>query len=202
MEKIVVEDKEKDAAFSKLVSLCPLDNCYYIENEEEGNLFKSKKSKIIAVRKSDVRDYIKNYLLEIGNLMEIQIHSEIHEKDDILNVNIVSDNSPILIGREGKNIEALQLLLRQSLYRQTGIRIKINVDVSDYKLKKQKRLEREIKTIAHEVLNSKIDAKLDPMSAYDRKIVHLVASKFEELETESLGESPNRYVMIKYRKEE
>ncbi len=199
MEKIIVEDKEKDQAIKKLMEITPLEECYYIESEEETKLFKSKKIKITAIRKEEVRDYIKNYLSEIGKLMQIQIYAEIREEDDIINVSIVCDNNPILIGREGKNIEALQILIRQSLQKQTGLRIKVNIDASDYKLKKQKRLEQEIKKIAKEVLNSKIDVKLDPMNSYDRRIVHSVISSYDNLETISIGEIPNRYVTIKYR---
>ena len=131
--------------------------------------------------------------------MGIEINVEIREEDGVINVGIVTDNSPILIGKEGKNIDALQLLLRQSVSNQVGKRIKINVDASDYKLKKQKRLEREIKNIACEVLKSRVAAKLDPMNSYDRRIVHSIVSTFDNLETESSGEAPNRYVTIKYK---
>lgn len=199
MEKIVVEDKEKNQAIKRLTDIIPLEECYYIDKEEEGKLFKNKKIKIIAIKKEEVRDYIKNYLSEIGRLMQIQIYAEIRQEDECINVSIVCDNSPILIGREGKNIDALQLLLRQSLQKQTGIRIKVNIDASDYKLKKQKRLEKEIKRIAEEVLNTKIDVKLDSMNSYDRRIVHSIISNYDNLETVSTGETPNRYVTIKYR---
>lgn len=199
MEKIVIEDKEKENAYKKLEEVISLTDLYYKETIEEGKLFKSGKCKIEAIKKEDVKQYIKEFLNKIGELMEIELHSEIRMDEDIINVSIISDNSPILIGREGKNLDALQTLLRQSLSNQTNMLIKVNLDASDYKLKKQKRLEREIKNIAREVLKTKIDAKLDPMNAFDRRIVHSVISTYENLETESLGEAPNRYVTIKYK---
>lgn len=199
MEKIVIEDKEKENAYKKLEEVTSLTDLYYKETIEEGKLFKSGKCKIEAIKKEDVKQYIKEFLNKIGELMEIELHSEIRMDEDIINVSIISDNSPILIGREGKNLDALQTLLRQSLSNQTNMLIKVNLDASDYKLKKQKRLEREIKNIAREVLKTKIDAKLDPMNAFDRRIVHSVISTYENLETESLGEAPNRYVTIKYK---
>lgn len=199
MEKIVIEDKEKENAYKKLEEVTSLTDLYYKETIEEGKLFKSGKCKIEAIKKEDVKQYIKEFLNKIGELMEIELHSEIRMDEDIINVSIISDNSPILIGREGKNLDALQTLLRQSLSNQTNMLIKVNLDASDYKLKKQKRLEREIKNIAREVLKTKIDAKLDPMNAFDRRIVHSVISTYENLETESFGEAPNRYVTIKYK---
>ena len=71
------------------------------------------------------------------------------------------------------------------------------VDVSIYKDKKVKRLEREVKRIMREVENTKIEAKLDPMNSYERRLVHTIVSENENLETESFGENPNRYVVIK-----
>jgi len=199
MEKIVIEDKEKENAYKKIEEFASLADLYYRETIEEGKLFKSGKCKIEAIKKEDVKQYIKEFLSKIGELMQIELHSEIRMDEDVINVSIISDNSPILIGKEGKNLDALQTLLRQTIKNQTDMLIKINLDASDYKLKKQKRLEREIKNIAREVLKTRIDAKLDPMNAFDRRIVHSVISAYDNLETESLGEAPNRYVTIKYK---
>lgn len=199
MEKIVIEDKEKENAYKKIEEFASLADLYYRETIEEEKLFKSGKCKIEAIKKEDVKQYIKEFLSKIGELMQIELHSEIRMDEDVINVSIISDNSPILIGKEGKNLDALQTLLRQTIKNQTDMLIKINLDASDYKLKKQKRLEREIKNIAREVLKTRIDAKLDPMNAFDRRIVHSVISTYDNLETESLGEAPNRYVTIKYK---
>ena len=76
--------------------------------------------------------------------------------------------------------------------------IKINIDASNYKKKKEEYFEREIKKIAKEVLKTKIDTKLDPMNSYNRRIVHSIVSNFKNLKTESIGEEPNRYTIIKY----
>lgn len=201
MEKIVVEDKEKNNAYKKLEEIAPLTDLYYKETLEEGKLFKSGKCVIEAIKKEEVIEFIKEFLNQIGKLMEIEIRTEIRIEEEVLNVSIISDNSPILIGKEGKNLEALQTLLRQALKNQTDMLIKVNLDASDYKLRKQKRLEREIKNIAREVLKTKIDVKLDPMNAFDRRIVHSVISNYDNLKTESVGETPNRYVTIQYKED-
>ena len=69
------------------------------------------------------------------------------------------------------------------------------------KVNKEKRLEREIKKIAKEVITSKIEAKLDPMNSYDRRLVHTIIAEYEDLETESFGENPNRYVVIRHKEQ-
>ena len=89
------------------------------------------------------------------------------------------------------------MLLRQAISANTGFTVKVNMDASGYKAKKQKNLEFEIKKIAKEVMSSKIEAKLDPMNSYERRIIHNLIGNYEELETESFGEAPNRYVVIR-----
>ena len=117
---------------------------------------------------------------------------------NILSVMLVSDNNPILIGKDGKNLSSIQTIIRQVVNNQTKQNIKINVDASNYKERKIKNLEREIKKIARDVLTSKVDVKLDPMNSYERRIIHSLISEYENLETISEGAEPNRYVVIKY----
>lgn len=200
MEVIILEDKEKECLYQKLEKIAPLESLYYLEFLfEEGKIFKNTKYKIIAIQKDELKKYIREYFNEIGNFMKIDIHSEIKDYNSSLNVNLISDHSSLIIGKEGKNLEALQTLIRQTIYKKTGLHIKINLDASEYKLKKQKRLEKEIKYLAKEVLETKIDVKLDPMNSYDRRIVHSIISEYKNLRTESIGESPNRYVVISYK---
>ena len=96
-------------------------------------------------------------------------------------------------------IDSIQLLIRQALLTQTNKNIKVIVDASDYRSSKQRNFEREIKKIAREVLKTKVEAKLDPMNSYNRRIVHALLADYENLETESFGETPNRYVVIRYK---
>ena len=77
--------------------------------------------------------------------------------------------------------------------------IKVIVDASDYRNNKQRNFEREIKKIAKEVLKTRVEAKLDPMNSYNRRIVHSLLADYENIETESFGETPNRYVVIRYK---
>lgn len=193
------EGKTQEEALNKcLEELNTSEDQLYISYEEtEAKLFKSKKVVALAIKKEDVLNYIKDYIKELSSKMNLEIHSEVKEKDGIFNVLLVSDNNPILIGKEGRTLNAIQLLLRQAVSVLTGKNIKIVVDASNYKARKQKNLEYEIKKIAKSVSKSGIETKLDPMNSYDRRIVHSIVANFEDLETESFGESPNRYVVIR-----
>ncbi len=168
------------------------------KTETEAKLFKSKKYIIEAIKKNDIINYIKDYIKEIDKSFNIEIKSEINEKDNVIKVVLVSNNNPILIGKDGKNIEALQTLIRNSIRNQIGLDIKINIDASNYKKKKEENFEREIKKIIKDVQNTHIETKLDPMNSYKRRLVHNLASTFKNIKTESIGEEPNRYTIIKY----
>lgn len=177
------------------------EELYIKQSETEAKLFKSKKIIIEAIKKQDVVNYIKEYIKEIDKSFNIEIKSEVNEKDDIIKAVLVSNNNPILIGKDGKNIEALQLLIRNSIKNQTGLDIKVNVDASNYKKKKEEYFEREIKKILKEVQKTHMETKLDPMNSYNRRLVHNLASKFKNIKTESVGEEPNRFTIIKYEEE-
>ncbi len=168
------------------------------ETETEAKLFKSKKYIIESIKKSDIINYIKEYIKEIDKSFNIGIKSEINISDDIIKVLLISENNPILIGSNGKNIDALQTLIRNSVRNQTGLDIKINIDASNYKKKKEESFEREIKKILKEVQETHIEVKLDSMNSYNRRIVHTLAKEYQNIKTESIGEEPNRYTIIKY----
>ena len=155
----------------------------------------------IAVKKEDIKNLIKEYVKELGYKMNLDINIEIREEDGIFNVLLISNNNSILIGKEGRTINSIQSLIRQYLNKDGEFNIKVNLDVSNYKAKKVKNTEFEIKRIAKEVLRTKVEAKLDPMNSYQRRIVHTVVSNFEELETESVGEEPNRYVIVRVKED-
>lgn len=194
------EGKTEEEAKEKCINDLNIseEEIFFKKTETEAKLFKSKKIIIEAIKKQDIIDYIKGYIKELDKSFNIEIKSEVNEKDNIVKVVLVSNNNPILIGKDGKNIEALQTLLRNSLRNQIGLDIKINVDASNYKKKKEENFEREIKKIIKEVQETHIETKLDPMNSYNRRLVHNLASKFKNIKTESIGEEPNRYTIIKY----
>ena len=201
LEKVRLEGKNKEELLNSFLSEnnLNLDDIYLKEEETEAKLFKSKKVILEIVKKTDIRNYLKDYIKILSSNMGIEINSEIREKEDHYEIMLISENNNILIGKDGKTLNAIQLLLHQSLNNQIGFNIHLTVDVSNYKDKKEKRLEREIKRIMKEVETTKIEVKLDPMNSYNRRLVHTIVSENKNLETESFGEHPERYVVIRYK---
>ena len=167
--------------------------------EKEPSDDNKNKIEITVLPKQDVIDYIKEIVQNIGNAFVSNITTKITDLEDVLNVSIYSDVNPILIGKDGKNLSAIQTIIKQAVFRKFNRSIKVSVDIANYKNKKIKNLKYEVSKIAEEVLNSKIEAHLDPMNSYERRIVHTLVSEYKNLETISEGEEPNRYVVIKYK---
>ncbi len=198
------EGKDRDQLLSQCQNetMVGLEQLYINENVVETGLFKSKKYIIEVTKKEDVIAYIKEFIKKICSFMGINIDMEVHEKEDIINVSLVSDNNPVLIGKEGRTLNSMQVLLRQAIKNNNNFNIKVNLDASNYRSRKEDRLEHNVKDIARDVLKTKVAVNLDPMNSYERRIVHSVISEFKDLETISNGEEPNRFVTIKYKDEE
>jgi len=201
MKKYEFIGKTKDEAMNQAITELKIqeNKMLIVEKEQKAGLFKGKKVLLEVVVIDDVIDYIKESIKKITKAMGIEANVEVKERNDILNIILYSDNNNILIGKNGRTIEALSIIMRQMVQNEVGCPFKFNIDVAEYKMKQQKRIESLAKRIAREVANTKIDAKLDPMNSYERRIIHNILNDSDVVYTESEGEEPNRYVVIKAR---
>ena len=165
--------------------------------EETVGLLKKKKYTLNVVLKSDVLDFSKEYVKEIVEGMGLEVQLETQRKDNYLKIIIHSDNSSILIGKNGRTLSSIQNILRSVLTNKTGMYINIILDVENYKEKQQKNIERLAIKLAKEVRKTKEPITMDSMNSYERRLVHSVLSDFKGIKTESEGEEPNRKVVIK-----
>lgn len=194
------EGKTEEEAIEKALKELKLNRENIITKSEyiEGKLFKSSKYIISIIIKEEIINYIKQYIKVIADKINISIDCDITIVEDNFNITLVSDNNSILIGKEGRTLNAIQLLIRQSIKNQTSLNIKLNIDAANYKLKKLKNIEYQIKKIANEILETKIDVSLDSMNSYERRLVHSIINEYPSLETESIGEGKDRHIVIKY----
>lgn len=172
-----------------------LDDFFYKYNKQENGI------EIEAVRIDETSSYgaalLKVFLKNFG----IDGTVETRVRDGQINYLIHSSNNSILIGKKGHILDALHKYIRQALYNEIDIYPSVVLDVEGYKEKQMHFIERDAKKIAKEVQETKIDVRLDPMNAYDRKIVHSCLADFKNIKTESTGEEPNRCVVIKYKED-
>ena len=202
MKKYTYDGKTEEEALElglDELGLTKDDVLYSKKEEQKGGLFKAKKIEVEIVKKSDINEFIKEYLIKLTTDMGFEVNAESKESDGILNITLFSDKNNLLIGRDGKNMHALTTIMKQILFNELGVYYKFNLDIGEYKLKKQKNLERLAYKLAKEVGKTKVDVKMDPMNSYERRIVHNALNDNRYVYTESFGEEPNRYVVIKPR---
>ena len=201
MEKYKYVGKTESDALDEALSALNLkkEDIIYETKEEKGGLFKGKKVEVTVTKKSDINEYVKDTILKLVKDMGFDPQIESKVRDGILNITIHSDNNKVLIGRDGRNMQALSTIVKQIVQNEIGVYYKFNLDVGEYKLKQQKRLEMMAKKIAKEVAKSKVEVKLDPMNSYERRVIHNILNDDRYVYTESTGVEPNRCVVIKIR---
>ena len=198
MEKYKFTAKTKEAAKEQALYELKTEenNIIYETKEVKSGLF-GKKIEMEVIKKEDIIELIKEILLNITSKMVIDAKVELKNREDSLNIIIYCDQNALLIGKQGKNLQALNIILKQIVLQEVGQPFKFNLDVGEYKLKRQKELERLAKRTAREVAKTKIEATLDSMNSYERRIVHNALNDWRDVYTESTGEEPNRCVVIK-----
>lgn len=202
MEKHRFVEKTYEEAVNKAkIELQELEENLIIKVIDEKKTLLSKKCEIEVIEKREIKNFIKEKLIAILREMGYQAEVEIQVKQDIPTYRIYSNNDSLLIGKSGKNLEALQIVLRQIVNTETGINYRFFLDVSDYKEKNEHYLESLAKRLAREVATTKIEVKMDSMNSYERRIVHNVLTNNKKVYTESVGEEPNRCVVIKPRED-
>lgn len=198
MTKNYYEGKNKEEAIEKAIKELNIEEKNLIVNIlEEKNTLLKKNVKIEVITYNDIIDSIKEQLQEITKLMGITTNFEVRRRDDNITIKLFSDHNAVLIGKNGTTIEALQTIIRQIIHTETKNFVPIILDVENYKDKKNQNIEYLAKKVAREVAKTKVATKLDSMNSYERRIVHSVLSENKYVYTESIGEEPNRCVIIK-----
>ncbi len=205
MEKHKFIGKTKEEAIENAkIGLQELEENLIIKETEvqKGGLFKSKKVEIEVIEKREIAQGIKEYLAKLLKDLGFKTNIEMKVKDNIPTYTIYSDNDALLIGKNGKNLHALSTIVNQYVKTEIGESYKFLIDVNAYKEKHEKSLIRLAKNVAREVAQTKIEAKLDSMNSYERRIIHNALTNNKKVYTESEGEEPNRCVVIKPKEEE
>lgn len=134
---------------------------------------------------------------KIFEIMNDDSKYEIKNNNGKVEVTINSGESAHLIGYKGRTIEALQSTVNSILQKDTEENAKVFIEVNDYKKRKEETLKKLANKMADNVVKFRKNIKLEPMSAYERKIIHSEISERKDVITESVGEEPRRRVIIK-----
>lgn len=174
-----------------------LDDIVYYTTKTKTGLLKKESVSIHISTYADITEYIKEYLKSLTADMGLEVTFESKTREKQITIKMYSDNNKILIGKSGQTLQALTTVVKQLVYNQINSYPYVILDVEDYKEKKEKYLERLAKNIAKEVASTKNAVELENMNSYERRIVHNILTDNPSVYTESIGEEPNRHIVIK-----
>jgi len=171
-----------------------------IEVLEEGSkgLFGigSRDARVRVSLKNSPADDAYNFLENILSLMNMDVEVEKLEDGDTIILRVWGKDSGIVIGRRGETLEALQYLTSLAVNKRSGSYKRVIIDVENYRKKREETLIKLAGRLADKVAKYRRSITLEPMSPYERRIIHASLQNDGRVETHSIGEDPNRKVVI------
>ena len=141
---------------------------------------------------ADVRGLVERIVGELG----VRCRVGVREDADGVHVECVGGDVGVLIGRYGQTIDAIQYIVNAIVGRREGERVEVTVDAAGYRERRRTMLERIAVRSAERARSDGESVELEPMTAVERKVVHLRLKEFDGVETSSEGTEPNRYVVV------
>lgn len=173
------------------------EDLIYLVSDKRKGLF-SKKVVVEVYELPDVIRFAEDYLLNAVDQLGIENTVNTRLDDDIIRITIDSTHNPILIGKNGRTLQALNELVKLAVSNHFHKRFRILLDVNGYKDSKYVKLSKMARRIAHDVQKSKTTYSFDPMPSDERRAIHNACSGMDHIRTESVGEGSHRQVQIIY----
>lgn len=168
---------------------------------EEGSkglfgLIGSKDARVLIIPKETVQDRASDFLNNVFEKMNLEVHIDFVEKGNLLNINLSGPDMGILIGRRGETLDSLQYLTSLVVNKGDEEYIRVSMDTENYRKKREETLIRLAKKLADRVLKYRRSITLEPMNPYERRIIHSTLQNNKMVTTYSVGDEPNRKVVI------
>ena len=193
----ILEEYEKRSFFSILAPRVVEVEMSLKENVEEVPKHIEKEIKIDENELKKSKEKIDQFLDEfIKNFEDLKYETKIDLEKGFLNVNMEGNDSKTLIGYRGEVLNSLQVILNSVSNRGSKEKVRIILNISNYKEKREKSLEELADKISKTVIKTGKAVTLEPMMAYERKIIHNRLQSSNKVKTYSIGEEPYRKVVI------
>ena len=146
----------------------------------------------------DIRNQLQKDMKALLEKMGFQfLNSPLIEEDDgHFMISVFVDEPKSLIGERGMNLRALQQVFRMLISRKYDSDIRVDIDVNGYKKKRQEFIREMAFAARRKALAATIAVQLEPMSAYDRRVIHATLADFSDVQTQSAGEGRSRRVVV------
>ena len=144
----------------------------------------------------DQADAAEDFIHGLLDVLDMDGEAEADIADDTIEVRIAGPDMGLLIGRHGSTLEALQELTRAAVQHQTASRARLVLDIEGYRDRQRSIVERQARSAAAKVRQTRRPMELEPMTSFERKVVHSALTDFDGVRTASEGEEPDRKVVI------
>lgn len=192
------KNRYKGNDFQKALKNAKIDLEEYEENLLVNKIIEgTNETEIEVIEKREVIKYINDCIYNLLTKMGFSVEISIQNKEENPKYLITSNNDALLIGKNGKNLKALHIIIREMLKKELQAKYQFTIDAAEYNEKRVEYLKKLAINISKEVKKSKIPTKLDSMNSYERMIIHNILKNDKYVYTESIGEEPNRYIIIK-----
>ena len=157
----------------------------------------SKMAKIrVTLKEIASGDTAKEFLFDIFEKMKINAELDIVEDEESVLIKISGKDIGIIIGRRGETLDALQYLTSLVVNKNREFYKRVVIDIENYRQKREETLVKLADRLAERVVKYKKNVTLEPMNPYERRIIHSSLQDHKNVETFSVGEEPNRKVVI------
>lgn len=166
---------------------------------EQAGLFNPARVRVSLNTTSPEENKVKELIEKLISLMGLDLEVYVEEREIDFFVNVTGDDSALFIGKHGDSIEQFQTIVT-NIYNNGKPRDefkKITVDSNNYIVKREKTLTDLAKRTASKVIHDHKDFKFESMNSYERRIIHSALADHDKVITESYGNEPNRYVVVK-----
>ena len=171
------------------------------KDENKGDKIKKEKkvmsTNAIEKAKENISSFLDVFLKKISNE---NLEYKVSNDEYYINVEIIGENTNSLIGYRGETLNALQTLLSSIANKEIDEKVRVILDISGYKDKRKKVLEELADKISKTVVKTGKRVTLEPMPAYERKIIHSRLQNNKKVTTESVGEEPHRKIVVELKR--
>ncbi len=198
VEITVLKNEEKRSFFSILDPR--VVKVEIVKKDKVNNQTKKEKkamdNKSIEKATSNISSFLEKFLKQISEELTYNISND----EYYILVEIIGENTNSLIGYRGETLNALQTLLTSIANKDVEEKVRVILDISGYKEKRKIVLEELAEKISKTVIRTGKSVTLEPMPAYERKIIHSKLQNSKKVTTESVGEEPHRKIIVKLKR--
>ncbi|OGO83698.1 MAG: DNA-binding protein [Clostridiales bacterium GWC2_40_7] len=157
----------------------------------------SKVAKVrVTLRNIQDSNQAERFLQDVFSKMNVSVDIDTQENEEALTLRITGKDSGIIIGRRGETLDALQYLTSLVVNKNREDYKRVTVDIENYRQKREETLVRLANRLAERVVRYRKNVTLEPMNPYERRIIHSSLQNNKMVETYSVGDEPNRKVVI------